>query len=175
MTQGLDLLASGGTITLTDGTTVGLRYSMRAIALLEARYGSVANVQNAIDTTGKGAAYGPIVQLVGAGCVGPGGFEPHYREHQDAKGERKISGDIVYRRRTDGMDLADLLHPGRLQEYVQAWEAAFTKALESLGNDGTPEPQATPDAGPTETVSPGLSSTTSPSVPSTFLQTPSGA
>lgn len=170
MTQGLDLLAEGGTITLTDGTTVSLRYSMRAIALLEARFGSVVAVQTAIDTTGKGAAYGPIVQLVGAGCVGPGGFEPHYREHQDAKGQRTIAGDIVFRRRTDGADLADLLHPGYLGEYVDAWQKAFSKALESLGNDGPPA-----IAGVTvETVSPGLSSTTSPSVPSTFLPASSG-
>ena len=100
MTQGLDLLAEGGDVTLTDGTTISLRYSFRALALLEARYGSVAAVQQAIDTSGQGAAFGPIIQLVGAGCVGPGGFEPHYREHQDAKGERRISGDIVYRRST---------------------------------------------------------------------------
>jgi hypothetical protein len=170
MTAGLDLLADGGTIPLTDGTTVGLRYSMRAIALLEARYGSVVNVQNAIDTSGKGAAYGPIVQLVGAGCVGPGGFEPHYREHQDTNGKRTISGDIVYRRRTDGVDLADLLHPGHLGQYVEAFNAAFSKALEALGNDDTPEKTGAS----IETVSPGLSSTTSRSVPSTFLPGTSG-
>ncbi|WP_069773032.1 hypothetical protein [Streptomyces sp. LUP30] len=169
MTAGLDLLASGASISLTDGTSVSLRYPMRAIALLEARYGSVVAVQDAIDGTGKGAAYGPIVQLVGAGCLGPGGFEPHFREHQDAKGQRRISGDITYRRRTDGADLADLLHPGHLGDYVDAWNTAFSKALEAMGgNDGAP-------AGATvETVSPGLSSTTSPSVPSTFLPTPSG-
>lgn len=172
MTQGLDLLASGASIALTDGTSVSLRYPMRAIALLEARYGSVGAVQNAIDTTGNGAAYGPIVQLIGAGCLGPGGFEPHFREHQDAKGERKISGDIVFKRRTDGADLADLLHPGRLSEYVDAWQTAFTKALEALGNDSAP---TTSGAAPeTTTVSPGLSSITSPSVPSTFRPTPSG-
>ncbi|PWI08326.1 hypothetical protein DIZ27_23085 [Streptomyces sp. NWU339] len=170
MTHGLDLLADGGTVDLADGTSVQLRYSMRALALLEARYGSVAAVQSAIDSTGKGAAFGPIIQLVGAGAVGPGGFEPHYREHQDAKGERKISGDIVFRRRTDGADIADLLHPGRLSQYVDAFNAAFSKALESLGND-----DETPDlTAAIETVSPGLSSTTSPSVPSTFSPAPSG-
>ncbi|MFF9205145.1 hypothetical protein ACF1AE_25655 [Streptomyces sp. NPDC014986] len=170
MTAGLDLLADGGTVDLVDGTSVQLRYSMRALALLEARYGSVAAVQGAIDSTGNGAAFGPIIQLVGAGAVGPGGFEPHYREHQDAKGERKISGDIVFRRRTDGADLADLLHPGRLGQYVEAFNAAFSKALESLGNDGPPAPAGVT----TETVSPGLSATTSPSAPSTFLPAPSG-
>lgn len=171
MTQGLDLLADGGTVDLVDGTSVPLRYSMRALALLEARYGSVAAVQTAIDSTGNGAAFGPIIQLVGAGCVGPGGFEPHYREHQDAKGERKISGEIVYRRRKDGADLADLMHPGRLSQYVEAFNSAFSKALESLGND-----DQAPESGaaPIETVSPGLSSTTSPSVPSVSRPVTSG-
>ncbi|MGD1220004.1 hypothetical protein AB9Q10_16425 [Streptomyces krungchingensis] len=174
MTAGIDLLAEGGSIELTDGTSVALRYSMRAIALLEARYGSVAAVQDAIDTTGNGAAYGPIVQLLGAGSLGPGGFEPHYREHQDAKGDRKISGDIVFRRRTDAADLADLLHPGRIGEYVNAWQAAFSKALEARGNDGAPAVETVTPGLATPTPTPGPSSTTSPSVPSTFLPTPSG-
>ncbi|KAA6221727.1 hypothetical protein CP973_06895 [Streptomyces albofaciens JCM 4342] len=169
MTTGLDLLAEGGTITLTDGTTVGLRYSMRALALLEARFGSVAAVQGAIDSTGKGAAFGPLIQIIGAAAIGPGGFEPHIREHQDAKGNRKIS-DIVFRRRSDGVDLADLLHPGRLDEYTAAFTAALEKALQSQGNGGAAPSAATPMT----TVSPGLTSITSPSVPSTFSPTPSG-
>ncbi|KRV48781.1 hypothetical protein AQ490_23200 [Wenjunlia vitaminophila] len=154
-TTGLDLLAEGGTITLTDGTEVPLRYSFRALALLEARFGSVAAVQTAIDTTGDRPTFGPIHQLVGAGTVGPGGFEPLVREHQDAQGNRRVT-EINYRRRKDGADLADLLHPGRLGEYVEAFNAAFTRALESQGNDGA-------GAAPTETVSPGLSASTSPS------------
>ncbi len=171
MTAGLDLLGDGASIALSDGTRIPLRYSMRALALLEARYGSVEAIQSAIDTSGKGAAFGPIVQLVGAGAVGPGGFEPHFREHQDAKGERRISGDIVYRRRTDGADISDLMLPGQLSAYVDAFNKAFSKALEGLGNDDAP----TQDGAPlVETVSPGLSSTTSPSVPSTFLPAPSG-
>lgn len=170
MTQGLDLLGDSGSIPLSDGTEVTLRYPMRSLALLEARYGSVAAVQSAIDTTGNGAAFGPIVQLVGAGCLGPGGFEPHFREHQDAKGERRISGDITFRRRTDGVDLADLLMPSQLGRYVDTWRAAFSKALEGLGNDEAPEETGAA----IETVSPGLSSTTSPSVPSTFRPVSSG-
>lgn len=168
MTTGLDLLAEGGTVTLTDGTTVPLRYSFRALALLEARFGSIGEVQNAIDATGSGAAFGPLHQMLGAGMVGPGGFEPHLREHVDAKGKRTIS-DIVYRRRTDGADLADLLHPGRIDEYSDAFGAALGKALESQGNDAGP---AVTDVSLPPT--PGPSSTTSPSVPSTFLPTPSG-
>jgi hypothetical protein len=170
MTTGLDLLAEGGSVTLTDGTEPQLRYSFRALALLEARFGSVAAVQSAIDTTGTRPAFGPIHQLIGAGLVGPGGFEPHLREHVDAKGNRSVS-EIVYRRRQDGQDLADLLHPGRLNEYVAAFSAAFSVALESLGNDDGAAPAP---AVPVTTASPGLTSTTSPSVPSTFLPAPSG-
>ncbi|MGW2210116.1 hypothetical protein [Streptomyces sp. NPDC001781] len=170
MTAGLDLLGDGGSIPLSDGTEIPLRYSFRAIALLEARYGTIAAVQNAIDTTGQGATFGPLIQVVGAGALGPGGFEPHYREHQDAKGERRISGDITFRRRTDGADLADLLMPSSINRYVSVFNSALTKALEGMGNDEAPEAEGAP----TETISPGLSSTTSPSVPSTFSPAPSG-
>lgn len=170
MTTGLDLLAEGGTVTLTDGTEVPLRYSFRALALLEARFGSIQKVQDAIDSTGGGAAFGPLHQVIGAACVGPGGFEPHIREYQDAKGDRRVQ-DIVYRRRTDGADLADLLDPGRMNDYVAAFSSALSKALESRGNDQATAVAITDVTLPT----PGPSSTTSPSVPSTFLPTPSGA
>lgn len=167
MTTGLDLLAEGGTVTLTDGTAVPLRYSFRALALLEARFGSIGAVQDAIDSTGSGAAFGPLLQIIGAGSVGPGGFEPHLREHVDAKGKRTVS-DIVFRRRTDGSDLADLLDPGRISEYTDAFSAALSKALETRGNAAA----AVTDVSLPPT--PGATSTTSPSVPSTFLPTPSG-
>lgn len=171
MTTGLDLLAEGGSITLTDGTETPLRYSFRALALLEARFGSVGAVQTAIDSTGSGAAFGPLAQIIGAGLVGPGGFEPHIREHQDTKGKRTVS-DIVYRRRQDGTDLMDLLDPGRLGEYTNAFTAALGKALESRGNDARPAVETvTPGL---TTPTPGASSTTSPSVPSTFLPATSG-
>lgn len=168
-TTGLDLLSLGKPITLSDGTEVTLRYSFRALALLESRFGSVKAVQGAIDKTGDGAAFGPLLQMIGAGCVGPGGFEPHLREHVDAAGNRTVS-HIVYRRRTDGADLADLLHPGRLGEYTAAFAAALNAALASPGNDGSPvtiQDVTIPD-------SPGTTSSTSPSVPSTFLPASSG-
>ncbi|MDX2962408.1 hypothetical protein [Streptomyces acidiscabies] len=168
MTTGLDLLAEGGTVTLTDGTEVPLRYSFRALALLEARFGSVGAVQTAIDSTGDGAAFGPLSQIIGAGTVGPGGFEPHIREHVDAKGKRTIS-DIVYRRRADGVMLDDLLDPGRLDEYTKAFTAALGRALESRSPGNAPTP-----AEATLLPFPGDSSSISPSVPSTFLPTPSG-
>lgn len=169
MTTGLDLLAEGGAITLTDGTEVGLRYSFRALALLEARFGSVSSVQTAIDSTGAGAAFGPLAQMLGAGMVGPGGFEPHIREHVDAKGNRTVS-DIVYRRRTDGANLDDLLDPGRIGDYTNAFSAALSRALESRGNDAAPAAVETVTSG----LGHGPSTTTSPLVPSTFSPAPSG-
>ncbi|MFE0329074.1 hypothetical protein ACFW08_20275 [Streptomyces sp. NPDC058960] len=174
MTAGLDLLAEGGAITLTDGTEVPLRYSFRALALLEAKFGSVAAVQTAIDSTGQGAAFGPLAQIIGAGMVGPGGFEPQIREHVDANGKRTIAS-IVYRRRTDGENLEDLLDPGRLDEYTKAFTAALGKALENRGNGATPAAVETVTPGLETSPSLGMSSTTSPSVPSTFLPASSGS
>jgi hypothetical protein len=168
MTAGTDLLGDGGTVTLTDGTTVPLRYSMRALALLEAQFGSVKAVQGAINETGEGAAFGPLVQILGPAVIGPGGFEPHIREHVDAKGNRTIAGDIVYRRRTDGANLADLLHPGLLRDYVVAFSNALSKALASPGNDQAPTVETVTAA------SLGTTSSTSPSVPSTSTLSASG-
>ncbi|MFF7561964.1 hypothetical protein ACFZB4_18575 [Streptomyces pseudovenezuelae] len=173
MTTGLDLLAEGGSVTLTDGTQTPLRYSFRALALLEARFGSVAAVQTAIDSTGEGAAFGPLAQIIGAGLVGPGGFEPHIREHVDVNGKRTVS-DIVYRRRQDGTDLMDLLDPGRLSDYTNAFTAALSKALESRGNDAAPAVTTVVPGLGTQTPIPSPSSSTSPSVPSTFQSASSG-
>lgn len=168
---GLDLRAEGGSIDLVDGTSVQLRYSFRALALLEARFGSIGAVQTAIDSTGEGAAFGPLVQIIGAACIGRGGFEPNIREHVDAKGDRRIS-EIVYRRRTDGENLADLLHPGLLRDYVNAFTAALSQALRTPGKAGP----TTVETVVTEALSsPGMTSSTSQSVPSTFSPTPSGS
>ncbi|MFJ5675038.1 hypothetical protein [Streptomyces sp. NPDC093097] len=168
MTTGIDLLAPGTTITLADGTEVPLVYSFRGLALIEARFGSVAAVQSVIQA--DGAAFGPLIEIIGAGAVSSGMFEPYVREHQDAKGARHVT-EIVYKRR-DGRQLGDLLHPGRLDEYVTAFTRAFEQAMKSAEGNAA----AAPAARPVETVtpSPGPSATTSPSAPSTFSPAPSG-
>lgn len=165
-TPGLDLLGDGKTITLDDGTLVRLRYSMRSLALMEAQFGSVAGIQGAIDSSGKGAAFGPLIELIGPGTIGRGGFEPHVREHVDAKGKRTISA-ITYRRKADGAELGELMDPGRLGEYASAMGTAISEAIKSTGNG------ASPAAGTTD-LSPGLTSSTSAQVPSTFLPATSG-
>jgi len=167
-TTGLDLLGTGPTITLADGSTVALVYSFRSLALLEARFGGVAAVQSAVDSTGAGAAFGPLLQIVGAGCVGAGGYDPHVREYQDVKGARRVA-DITYRRRRDGVDLADLMEPHRLSEYADAMGIAMDRALQSPGNDPAPAVEMV------TTGSPGLSASASPAVPSTFAPATSGA
>lgn len=167
-TTGLDLLGPGHPITLADGTTALIIYSFRSLALLESRFGSVKAVQGAIDSSGDRPAFGPLMQMIGAGLVGRGGFEPHIRERVTAEGERVVT-DIVYRRRTDGVDLAELLHPGRLGEYSNAFASAFSAALKSPGNDVAPVVETV-----TIPSSPGTTSSISESVPSTFAPATSG-
>lgn len=155
-TPGLALMGDGPTVTLIDGSAIRLRYSMRSLALLEAKFGSVAAIQSAIDGTGRAYAFGPIIDLVGPGTIGVGGFEPHIREHVDAKGNRSTSS-VTYRRKTDGLELGELLSPARITEYVTAMANGISEGL-SGGQGNDPAPAA---AGVVKTVSsPGPTSTT---------------
>ncbi|WP_369183330.1 hypothetical protein [Streptomyces sp. Y1] len=134
------------TIPLADGTDVDLRYTFRSLALLEQRFGSVAGIQTAIDQTGNGAAFGPLMDLLGAGLVGPGGgFTPHVRHRVDAAGARTVE-EILYRRSSDGHDLGDLLAPQHIHEYATAMQTSLTAAFGagSSGNDASPETTASP-------------------------------
>lgn len=171
VTPGLELMADGRTITLLDGSVVGVRYSMRSLALLEARFGSVMAIQTALDASGKSAAFGPVIDLIGPGCIGAGGFEPHVREVIGTNGKREIA-TILYRRKRDGMELGELLGPDRLTEYVTAMAVGISAALGAggQGNDATPAPAAPPPA----TSSPGLTSGTWPSADSASPPATSG-
>ncbi len=141
-------LAQPVSITLGDGTTAALRYTFRSMALLEQRFGSVQAIQTAIDQSGDGAAFGPLMELIGAGLVGKGGFTAHVRHRQDVSGRRTVE-EILYKRSSDGIELGDgLLDLARITEYAAAMSEAFTTALGS-GTPGNGGAQA-------ETVSPGL-------------------
>ncbi|MGW1174551.1 hypothetical protein ACWD4P_12625 [Kitasatospora sp. NPDC002543] len=134
------------TIILRDGTTAGLYYSFRSLALLEQRFGGVTGIQSAIDTTSTGAAFGPLLELIGAGLVGhDGGFTPHLRHRQDVAGNRTVE-EIIYKRGADGRDLGDLLEFARVREYAAAMQTAFAAAFGSgsSGNAGSPETTASP-------------------------------
>ncbi|MFD0408627.1 hypothetical protein [Kitasatospora sp. NPDC127116] len=139
-------LAQPTDITLADGSTAGLRYSFRSLALLEQRFGSVTGIQTAIDQTGDGAAFGPLMDLLGAGLVGPGGgFTPHLRHRQDVAGTRTVE-EILYRRSSDGRDLGDLLAPQLIHEYAAAMQTSLVSAFGtgSPGNDAAPETTGSP-------------------------------
>lgn len=164
----LDALSEGVTIPLADGSTPAVRYSLRSLALLEARFGSVAAVQEAIDVTGRGAAFGPVIDVLGAGLVGAGGFEPHVRQHQDAKGNISVSS-ITYYRVRDRVELGTLLDPQHIREYGQALNLALSAAFGSQGNGSAAEgplPEMDVIPGPTTSTSESLSAT---SLPPTFL------
>ncbi|ABD94208.1 hypothetical protein [Kitasatospora aureofaciens] len=133
-------------ITLADGSTAGLRYSFRSLALLEQRFGSVTGIQNAIDQSGDGAAFGPLMDLIGAGLVGKqGGFTALVRHRVDAAGARTVE-EIVYKRSSDGQELGDLLAPQFINEYADAMQTSLIGAFGtgSSGNDGAPVTTASP-------------------------------
>ncbi|GAA2112427.1 hypothetical protein GCM10009759_55140 [Kitasatospora saccharophila] len=145
-------LGTGPTITLTDGTAPPLRYTFRSLALLEQRFGSVLAIQAIMETAATGLAFGPLLDMLGAGLVGrDGGFTPHVRHRQDVTGKRVVE-EILYRRSHDGTDLGELLDLVRLSEYADAMNHAFNLAFGtgSQGNDPGPAPT-------TETASPGPS------------------
>lgn len=135
-------------IILADGTTAGIRYSFRSLALLEQKFGSVVGIQNAVDQTGDGAAFGPLLDLIGAGLVGKvGGFTPHLRHRVDVTGARTLE-EIIYKRSSDGYELGELLDPRRTEEYADAMQTALTQAFGSStgspGNDDSPETTESP-------------------------------
>jgi hypothetical protein len=133
-------------ITLADGSAAGLRYSFRSLALLEQRFGSVSGIQSAIDQTGDGAAFGPLMDLLGAGLVNPdGGFTAHVRHRVDAAGARTVE-EIVYKRSSDGRDLGDLLAPQLIREYATAMQTSLVEAFGagSPGNGSSPETTGSP-------------------------------
>ncbi|WP_045305855.1 hypothetical protein [Saccharothrix sp. ST-888] len=143
-------LGQGARIPLRDGTDAELYYSFRSLALLEARFGSVQGIQDAIDQTGGGAAFGALLDLLGAGLVGEGGFTGQIRYRQTADGARTVE-EIVYRRTVDGRDLGDLLALVHIHAYVTAMQATL---IDCLG-------AGSPGNGPSPAVSPGPTSSTS--------------
>ncbi|OKJ06826.1 hypothetical protein [Kitasatospora sp. CB01950] len=145
-------LGTGPTITLSDCTEVPLTYNFRSLALLEQRFGSITAIQDAMELAAAGTAFGPLMDMIGAGLASrAGGFTPHIRHYQDASGHRTVES-ILYRRSSDGTDLGELLAPGRVAEYADAMSAAFNVAFDTggQGNDVSPVPSET-------TLSPGLS------------------
>ncbi|MEE1738828.1 hypothetical protein PUR49_20280 [Streptomyces sp. BE147] len=187
MTTAAPLTALGRTITFTDGTTAQLRFSLGSLALLEQRHGGIDGILGVfekIDGKGglSGVIIGPMLELIGAGLTGSGGFVPHMTERvstvrEETPDGRKTSRDVRevtavrYVRATDRRELGDLLDFANFDHLVEAMTAAFAEAF--------PQGEAPAPAGAVTTVEPpetfrGTSSITSAPSPSTAQTQPSG-
>lgn len=180
------IAAKGTPITLLDGTTVRLRYSMASLAQLEERFGSMVaisnhvednvaalNAQNALArgatpteqlqtlaSKGTGAIFTAIADVIVPGLIDAAAVDP--RTGQPVwLGEQH---DVAMR----------LLDPSQLGVYIEAFRTSFVEAF------GTPEREPASDAVdplmltaplPTTGASPGATGITlhaaSPVVPTT--------
>ncbi|MEU0157932.1 hypothetical protein ABZ154_03565 [Streptomyces sp. NPDC006261] len=187
MTSPAPLTSLGRTVTFTDGTTAQLRYSLGALALLEQRHGGIDGVLKTFEgIDGKdglsGVIIGPMLELIGAGLTGSGGFVPHFTERvstvrEETPDGRKTSRDVRevtavrYVRASDRRELGDLLDFNTFDQLTDAMTAAFAEAF--------PQGEEAAPAGPyTDVTLPetfrGTSSTTSAPSASAAPMTPSG-
>ncbi|MER6103623.1 hypothetical protein ABT115_15195 [Streptomyces sp. NPDC001832] len=188
MTTAAPLTALGREITFVDGTTGRLRYSLGALALLEQRHGGIDGILSVfekIDGKGSGLSgvvIGPMLELIGAGLTGSGGFVPHITERvvtvrEETPDGRKTSRDVRevtavrYVRQSDRRELGDLLDFNGFDQLVDAMTEAFAEAF--------PQGEEEAPAGPVIDVElpdtfRGTSSTTSAPSPSDAPTTPSG-
>ncbi|WP_228181348.1 hypothetical protein [Streptomyces anulatus] len=189
MTSPAPLTALGRTLTFADGTTAQLRYSLGALALLEQRHGGIDGVLRTfeqIDGTDSlsGVVIGPMLELIGAGLTGSGGFVPHFTERMTTVREetpdgKKTSRDVRevtavrYVRASDRKELGDLLDLKGFDQLVEAMTQAFAEAF--------PQGEEAAPAGPITDVEltvpdtfRGTSSTTSAPSPSDVQTQPSG-
>lgn len=180
MTTAAPLTSLGREITFVDGSTARIRYSLGAMALLEQRHGGIDGILSVfekVDTKGgmSGVVIGPMLEIIGAGLTGSGGFVPHITERvstvrEETPDGRKTSRDVRevtavrYVRQSDRAELGDLLDFSGFDDLVSAMTAAFEEAF--------PQGEAPAPAGAVTTVElpdtfRGTSSTTSAPSPST--------
>ncbi|PVE04663.1 hypothetical protein [Streptomyces scopuliridis] len=145
MTTAAPLTSLGREITFADGTTARLRYSLGSIALLEQRHGGIDGVLSVFEKIDgqsgmTGVIIGPMLELVGAGLTGSGGFVPHITERvttvrEETPDGRKTSRDVReitavrYVRQKDRAELGDLLDFRDFEGLVDAMTAAFAEAF----------------------------------------------
>lgn len=190
MTTAAPLTALGKEIAFADGSTARLRYSLGSIALLEERHGGIDGVLDVFGnmdgkTALSGVMIGPLIELIGAGLTGSGGFVQHITQRMTTVREetpdgRKTSRDVQeitgvrYVRQKDRAELGDLLDFKDFASLVETMAAAFAEAF--------PTGEAEAPAGPYtdhELIVPdtfrGTSSTTSAPSPSDGLTSLSGS
>jgi hypothetical protein len=175
MTSVHKLAALGREIHFADGTTARLRYSLGSLALLEQRHGGIDNVLKAFEALdGKGLSgvvIGPMIELIGAGLTGSGGFVPHITERvttvrEETPDGRKTSRDVRevtavrYVRQSDRAELGDLLDFTHFEDVITAMSQAFAEAFpqgEAMAPSGpyTDVPLTVPNTfrGPSSTTS----------------------
>jgi hypothetical protein len=182
------LAAKGHPITLLDGSTVRLRYSMASLVQLEDRFGSLAGimsvVQEAADVmdaqekvrertateeqkalvvaqVGKPSLFGIIARVVLPGLM-------------DAQAAHPRTGQPFYLG-DDEQAALRLLDPGLMREYLEAFAEAFRESMHlSGGAPGEAVPAAPAPPAPMLVPSHGPTGTTQPA-PSAFAVTSSGA
>lgn len=173
------LAAEGTTITLNDQRQVRLRYTMGSLRLLEQRFGSLQGLDREISTAANGkpctehSTLEPDPETPGLTRRSPGhgqaapdcqACEPPgamFTALSDAIApgllhERVVHPDtgLPVRLGKDADLVAELLDPGRLQEYMDAWALAFQQAMANLGGRGNEggAAQTAPSPGPTGTT-----------------------
>lgn len=112
------LLARGVPITLADGETVRLRYSMRSLKWLEDEFGSIQAIQEALpdgEDTQDRPVFGPMSKVMYGGLL-------HL--------------DLTYD------EVLDLLSPRQINEYGEAVGKAFNEAFPQV-NEGNVEGEPT--------------------------------
>lgn len=139
MTESDKIAAKGIPITLADGSTTHARFGLWGIKIIEDRYGSLAEMQSvmeaAFDTDETGAPRGKAFSTL-----------------------LDVLGIALLHTKKSGQQLADMLDPRRIEEYVEAVSEAL---LQSLPDPG-PAPkgakkQAGKSRGATSGTSPRLS------------------
>ncbi|MEV7895320.1 hypothetical protein [Streptomyces cyaneofuscatus] len=187
MTSPAPLTGLGRTVQFTDGTTAQLRYSLGALALLEQRHGGIDGVLSVfekIDGKGmSGVIIGPMLELIGAGLTGSGGFVPHMTERvstvrEETPDGRKTSRDVRevtavrYVRASDRRELGDLLDFSTFEQLTDAMTQAFAEAFPQ-GEEEAPAGAVVTDVALPDTFR-GTSSITSAPSDSAAQMTPSG-
>ncbi|MFI6979310.1 hypothetical protein ACIBSV_12090 [Embleya sp. NPDC050154] len=155
-TDGARITALGRTITLTDGSTAHVRYSLRSMAHLEARFGSLAAMQDAFGQIEQAAAQfdrpmiAPIIDILGAGLL-DAGFVPHARERVtvvrrtspdgvvEQRDERETV-DVTYVRQSDRRELASLLDLHSFESVATLMSEALFEAMPQATATGGAEP-----------------------------------
>lgn len=135
------LAGLGVPITLADGTTVRLRYSMASLVMLEKDFGNVARIISTVQ--GAAAALGASFAVAQGSATdedrhtaetydGPSVFSVVVRVMTpgllDARGVDPRDGQEVWLGEDEAV-VARALDPSRLQEYMNAFGQAFNQAF----------------------------------------------